>query len=706
MSSTTEEQDSTQASTSSSNQRADDEGANTSGHDKGVLGSEGSDEGDPEIVGSRGLDDRVVAQAVRAKNSFIGSHIRIEGDFIASGDDRRLAVSPIDITRSIEQASGRFAKPKYFADLGAALAKPNVILLTGQRCGKRTAAGVALRRSNHDPILQLPSGIPIASLVDAVERASNRSAKAGILVESVDVDTLRMLAGFEMQRLREVLQRGTAVVLTAQAADAAPRGMAEVVTIACASPTPKSIVESSGASESTKRTAIDALEVLQGHALSPSDVENLLERASEFKESAEELARAFDVQATDAALDQWLGTERDAGDIAALAAAATLDGAPIVDVDRASRALRDEFANDRQEEADQGVMTFKAVDRGWPSGMVEVAHTTRGTYFGNHAVETASVCEPHTRARILSFLWRRLGPDFRTPLIDWLRALARDRDAEVRYGAAMSAGVLFTIDPVMTERELIKPWALDERFARRLCAAIALGAPVAIGADPSGARGLIRRWCESADKRLRHVAVLAYGGLLGAWDPESAAATHLWQIGADTPDLTRSADISLASLMAAGGSAARPRATVVGLLAVRVESERAPRRAYALLPLMVKQLTAPNDRAHASLVALVEQEGDTFAGFAKLLARAFTEPIGHDSARAAFEQLLSAIADGRVERWVAVTILEELRSAARAAGALEALNAQLERVLWMVVRAGGSAADAVEPILTEFFPSS
>jgi len=37
---------------------------------------------------------------------------------------------------------------------------------------------------------------------------------------------------------------------------------------------------------------------------------------------------------------------------------------------------------------------------------------------------------------------------------------------------------------------------LDERFARRLCAAIALGAPVAIGADPSGARGLTRRWCE------------------------------------------------------------------------------------------------------------------------------------------------------------------------------------------------------------------
>jgi hypothetical protein len=681
-------------------------GTDSRGREQDSFDAEERNGDDPELAGDRGLDDRIVAQTVQAKNSFSGSYVRIEGDFISGGDERRLAVSPIDITHRMKDASAVFVEPGYFAELQAALTKPNVLLLTGGPCGKRTAAGVALQRANCDPILQMPSGVSVGSLVDAIERASKRSRKAGILIESVDAKTLRMLAGFEMQRLHEVLRNGTAVVLTAQSAEGAPRDVDGVVAFACSTPDPKTIVERSGASASAQRTAIAALELLQGHAPAPSDVEALLEQASSSEASAEQLARAFDGQATDVALEQWLGAERDAADVAALVAATALDGVPIVDVDRASQTLHDGFVGDQQDEVKRGIKTFKSVDRGWPSDMVEVAYRTRGTYFGRHATEVASVCPPHTRARIFSYLWRRLGPDFRVPFINWLRALADDSDIGVRHGAAMSAGVLFTINPVVAERELIKPWALGERFSLRLCAAIALGAPVAIGADAVGARGLVRRWCDSSDKRLRHAAVLAYGGLLGAWDPESAAAMHLWQIGADTPELTRSSNISLASLTAAGDSAVRSRATVIGLLSVQVENERVPRRVYALLPLILKQLTAPNDAARASFLALVEDERESFDGFAKLFARALTEPVGHESARAALGQLLYAVASGRVERQIAAATLKGVRGAASAVGELEAVDAQLERVLWTAIRTGGSAANAAKPMLTEFFPSS
>lgn len=665
----------------------------------GAEGGLGESEG-------RGHGGRVVTKTVQARNSFSDSNIRVEGDFII-GDGARLAVPVADVTRSVKIARDTFVEPGYFPQLIEALTEPKVILLTGAACGKRTTAGVALERTNHDPILELPSDMAARGLVDGIKKVCKRSPDAGIVVESVDSKTLSTLTGFELHRLDKILSDGAAVVLTTRSLKGVPQDMDGVNALECESPSLTQVLERATGSSEARDAAIAALGLLSDRVLSPNDALTLLEHARAADQSPEQLAQAFDGQATDVALDQWLSTDRTAEHLASLAAAAALDGAPSVDVDLAAETLSDMFAPEGEETV-EGVKTFGVADRGWPEGIFALTQTSVSTHFGYQEVEVVEACAPHNRARIVAYLWQRLGVDFRRPFAQWLRDLAGHQSSEIRLGAAVTAGVLFAVDPVIAERELIRPWALDKRFSRRLCAAIALGAPVAIGADPAGARALAKGWSNSPDLRLQHVAVLAYGGLLGAWDPGSAAATHLWRIATETPELARAARISLASLTAAGGSAARVRATVLGMLSAQAEIERAPRHVYVLLPLVLRHLTARGDTPRDSLMALLNapQERESLRTLSKLIANAFSAPSGYESARATLEVLLQAMADGRIEQTAVFRIVAELRQAGREGSEIEVLDAQLERTLWANARKRAPTADAARSVLNEFFPSS
>lgn len=680
----------------------------TSALDSEAEGTAGEkeDEERGELGGSesRGHDGRVVTRTVQAKNSFSDSYIRVEGDFIIGEDARGGVYVPVaDVTRLATIAREAFVEPGYFHTLKQALTEPNVVILAGAACGKWTAATVALQAAGHEPILQLPSDMAVRNLVDGVKSICERSPAAGIVVESVDSKTLTTLAGFEMHRLEEALAGGAALTLTTQAIDVKPHDVNGVLLLECSSPNLEQVIERAASTPEARGTAIAALGLLHDHVLSPSDVLALLERAGESDPSPEQLAQAFDGQSTDVALDEWLNSERTAEHVASLAAGAALEGAPIVDVDLAAKRLSEMFAADFDEGKD-GVKTFKLADRGWPKDMIAATHATVATHFGRHAVEVVTVCPPHTRERVVDYLWRRLGQDFRGPFVEWLSDLAGDQSPEIRLGAAVTAGVLFVVDPVIAERELIEDWALDKRFSHRLCAAVALGTPVAIGADPASARALTRRWSDSSDLRRRHVAVLAYGGLLGAWDPGSAAATHLWRIATETPELARAANISLASLMAAGGAAVRIRATVIRLLSKQADIERVPRRVYELLPLILKHLTAAGDLPSDSLSALLDEE-DSLRALATLIAKAFSAPSGVESARGALEILLHSMADGRVDQRAAFKIITEVRNAATP-GDNAAVDAQLERVLCASARLQLPIADAARLMLAEFFPSN
>ena len=147
---------------------------------------------------------------------------------------------------------------------------------------------------------------------------------------------------------------------------------------------------------------------------------------------------------------------------------------------------------------------------------------------------------------------------------------------QLRWHASYTAGVLFAADPVLIEGRILRPWAHSDQSPLRRCAGLALGAPLAAGADPTPSRALAHAWGTSGSVNLREAAITAYGGLLGAWDPISAAPLKLFRIGQTTPVLRHDADLALARLMVAGAEASAAREGVLAYLKLAV-TDRGPR---------------------------------------------------------------------------------------------------------------------------------
>jgi hypothetical protein len=423
--------------------------------------------------------------------------------------------------------------------------------------------------------------------------------------------------------------------------------------------------------------------------------------------AAVDLAARFQQGVTDEVLAPWLRRHRSAHALASVASALTLEGAPLGDVDAAAILLEQRLEGPGAEGA-KGTAPrprFTIEDRQWPEGVLTIARERFGTHYGHPETDVPRLCPPHDRERAIASLWNTLGPAFREPYLDWLREAAGHRGSPVRSGAAITAGILFGIDPLIAERDLLRPWALDGRATHRACAALAVGTPAALGDDPTAARALVKSWGTTADERLRRVAVLAYGGLLGAWDPGAAAAVHLWRIGEETPDLRPTADAGLASLTAAGAHATRVRATVMGVLVGRLEDRRSRPRVYGVVPLIARALTRSHDNARGSLQAFSEEDdGRTRADYAALLARAFDAPDpGFRSACRALQHLLDAASRGRLDDTWLEGLIRQMRDDARPRGREAALGAQLQRALRAERRRRSAGAETAARLLSLFF---
>jgi hypothetical protein len=336
-------------------------------------------------------------------------------------------------------------------------------------------------------------------------------------------------------------------------------------------------------------------------------------------------------------------------------------------------------------------------------------------------VEVVEICPPHRREWLFAQLWERLGADFRTAYIGWLRELAGNPSARVRSGAAVTAGMLFAKEPTTAERELLRPWALDGRVALCECAGLAIGIPVLLGHDPAPSRALAYAWSEPRNgAKRRRAAIAAYGGPLGAWDSGSAAPAHLWQIPGELRErapeeddvrlaseralLRRAADNALAGLVAADAQAGQVRATVIGLLAAQAEERQERRRAFELLPKIVHRLTRGDELARASLSALLgDAELASFSELTALLARAFDVPLGSASARAALLVLLDALGADRINQEVVNTVIRAMKAGARP-GRLSKLGQQLERVLSVERRYDNARGRAAYAVYATFFP--
>jgi hypothetical protein len=404
------------------------------------------------------------------------------------------------------------------------------------------------------------------------------------------------------------------------------------------------------------------------------------------------------------ALDEWVAARPTAEHVASLTAAAVLDGVPSTDVEAEAERLEELLEGDVESSGEP--RRFGTTSRGWPAGVVGVGRHVFSTHFGRQETEVIQICPPHRRDRVVQYLWDNLGGEFRGPCLDWLRTLPEHGSDRVTSGAAITAGALFIAEPMIAERELLRSWALDGRRSQLACAGLALGVPVALGADPTPSRTLAHTWVTSQNRCFQRVAIDAYGGLLGAWDSGSAAPVHLWRVGVKTPELRHVADVSLAWLVAAGGDAGRARATVISLLAAEAEQKPDPRRSYELLPLVVGRLAGGRRDARESFAALLAgAERESLVKLVGLLAQAFDSPMGHASARAALGVLLDALAANRIDRGAVNRLIREMKAAARP-GRRSALGSQIERALNAARRADGSRSAVADSVHATFYSSA
>jgi hypothetical protein len=662
--------------------------------------------------------ENLVAPSVAGRNIYNGDIHVNNGNFTGSSDATGNAKTSLvpwtEITAGVGLEQPSFVEPPNFDEISRLLRRHRVVLLTGGGCGNRSAAGAALYAGGHRPIVELPAGVAAQSLVETVLRVCDDNPRAGILIDSLDADTIGGFAGYEMRRLRGALANGAAVILTTRTPQGVSVRSPDLSAIEGVPPDATEVVRAvgraEGATEPVLALALAALDHLPA-PVGPATAVDLVEAArNNPDDSPEQLAGRVSWQSTP--LDEWLREQPTAQQVASLAAAASLDGMPRADVEGKAALLEKSLEGDV--EPSEEPRRFGAAAGGWPGGVVGVGRRVLPTHFGRHEAEVIEICPPHRRDRIVRYLWDNLGGEFRGSFVDWLCDLPEHGSDRVRSGAAITAGALFVAEPMIAERELIRVWALDGRRAQLACAGLTLGVPVALGCDPTPARTLAHQWVTTQNLQLQRVAIAAYGGLLGAWDSGSAAPSHLWKVGFDhryednevRDLLRRAADQSLASLVAAGADAGKARATVIGLIAAEIGQRPARRRSYELLPLVMRRLSAGDPVARGSFTALLAApEHDSLHRLAGVLAQAFDSPTGYASARTALCVLLDAVAANRVDRDALNQLIREMKDAALP-GRRSVLGSQIERTLNAERRRDGPRSAVARSVHATFYSAA
>jgi len=654
-----------------------------------------------------------------AGNSIFNGELTVGTMYVGSAAGEEAAVVTWwSLRDEFATGSPSFVEPPHFERLVRLLREQHVVLLIVGGCGNVSVAGAALRATANEPIVELPGSLTTHELLAAIKQITEAKPTVGILIPSVGEDALRGFGAAELRRLRSALGQGASVVLTTRAHPAAGPSTHALPTLEAVAPDAADVIRGHTLADSEVRErALAALALVSTDApIGPGVALSLVDAARASVDTGpEELASLISGQSD--ALDEWLAGRPTAAHVASLAAAVTLDGIPSADVDAEALGLQGMLEGELEPSSEP--RRFGSADRGWPAGVVALDRRSLGTYFGIQEAEVVEICPPHRREWLFAQLWDRLGADYRTAYLAWLYALAEYPSPRVRSGAAVAAGILFMKEPVTAERELLRPWALDGRISLCECAGLAIGIPVVLGSDPMSARALAYAWSEphSGAKR-RRAAIAAYGGPLGVWDSGSAAPAHLWRIPAeprrerdeeDVRQLTEraqlrwAADNALAGLVAAGSEAGQVRATVIGLLASQAEERHERRRAFELLPKVIRRLTRGDELARASLAALLDDaEQESFAELAALLARAFDVPLGFASARAALLALLDALGDGQIDQEIVNRVIRAIKAGANR-GRRSALGRQLERVLTVERRGDNARSRAARALHATFF---
>ncbi|NLT54419.1 MAG: hypothetical protein GXX79_07580 [Actinomycetales bacterium] len=458
-------------------------------------------------------------------------------------------------------------------------------------------------------------------------------------------------------------------------------------------------LRTTGASPTAHTLTADVLNELE-LPVRPAVVAAVVTEAIKGSRDTQAIVREYSTTSYVDALTAWLGEGRSPREIALLAAGTTLSGADCVAVNEQAEVLA------RMLRGPSTVVREKRFVAGtsWPETFLRPATGRVGTHFGVLTTDLVEVCPPYRPNELLQSLWLTLGPDFRQSYVRWLRTLAGRR--KLRWHAAYSAGGLFSLDPVVAEEEILRPWANSRQAWDRRCAGMALGTPVAMGADATASRRLANAWATGPSPHLNHAAVAAYGGVLGAWDDSTIAPMQLYRIARRVPPLATEVHWTMANLVVSGADAIHARTCTLAYLETTSRGQREARTVYAMLPALFDSLLSPATVCVESLQAL-RSEPSNWHRLCTLVGTALTTPPGAKSGRACLTAVTEAIALGHVDHSFASELIRGTKEACRPLGSVSRLGDALRRTLTPLTRSpSGDTRSVATALMTQFFAGS
>ncbi len=645
---------------------------------------------------------------VRAKNALINPQFYGSVSFQDGSGKPRFSTNRTG--RAIELAQSHVESGTLTALSAALSANATVVAVCGSSgMGKRSACLVALQRAEMTPILQLPGNLGFEDLVGSIEQLKSKHKNACFLLANAPVAFVETLNEFELEMLKERLggSRRSRLLITTQGT---PAKTDRTLAVVQATEVPKDALvtayfERNPADDETVRR-IRQVAGAQPGTLSFTVMDTMVARLQADPEvSDEDLLRAVPGVVTTAALDTWFEAERSAREVAALACVATCDGAPRTDLDEQIDILEAKLIGD------EAVPAFnRASAAALAAGLVTTSTRPVESQYGGVHDEAVYVLEARLEdVQVLEYLWNHQGAGFRKGFLNWLTTLS-DRRSELWKGAVQAAGLLLTVDPRYVESTLIRPWALGELYWPSVAAAQALGVPTILNSPSDIGLRLANAWITTDNPDLRFCAILAYSGLLGAWDVESEAPVRLWQEALAEDELARIATRGLGTLCAAGADARLARLTVLDLLA-DVATGRSPgtrfeqRRAMWAFGYAVNALAYDNEVSAASLRSLLGgKEEEAKDAFVELLARTWSAPYARWATDTTVRALVRAAEEQVLDRGVLAELIRDAKNAARTFGAVAELGQGLRRALTLVCRDNPEGVVA-RRLLDQFFPT-
>ncbi|MCP2167241.1 phosphatidylinositol-specific phospholipase C1-like protein [Goodfellowiella coeruleoviolacea] len=455
--------------------------------------------------------------------------ITVHGDFVAGTvrrtRTRRPTVIPIGSSDLAEIDD--YVRPDDFQDCVVALADLNVVVLAGPvRTGRRSRALamlVELLGRTAPDIVELPG----STLRARPWRPPARGR--GILVVDEPVrgeHAAHHLDDSWLNHAREVLgeQSRFLVVVTGppQNALGAAAGRFEHVLEDLALPDPMQIVRKwvlprvAGLTDTRFDEVVTRTQL--GDLLAERDDPRFANKVA--RVVAESIRTGSDLRQDLARLRnpheqvaEWLSTNRDASEIAIVAATAVLEQATYLQVVDAAVRLRSALG--RSPEITLQYSRQLVAERTW---IERTAHAD--------GRETLSFRHDDLRQAVLARLWLQLD-GARGKIVRWLSELAGHPDVEIRARAADAAGVLAAVDFAHGLHQLFLPWAANKAATLRQSAALGLNVAGGLSGRVDAFWDHIQRWADQLESTARSryladTAAMAACGRLGVAAPPRA----------------------------------------------------------------------------------------------------------------------------------------------------------------------------------------